>query len=334
MRPRGKDRHLPPCVYHRHGAYFYVKRGVWKSLGNTLTSALAEYARIIAPPIGGCDALLDRTLERCEESVKPRTYIQYELACRRLKKVLAEFSPEMVEPHHIAAILDHFRHSPNAANRLLTFARHAFSNGLTWGMCKINPTYGVKRHAEGKRDRLISAEEYRLIWQAAPAQLRAIMDVTYLTGQRIGDVLVLRLVGITKGGISFQQEKTGKRLTVEMTADIEEAIGRAKSLHNNVRGMTLFHGRGGKPLSYKGVYDAFQRACKRAGVEDAGLHDLRAKAATDAKRQGKNPTDLLGHSTQATTTRYLRGKEFQVVSGPSIGQPSGNWTEDTKKSKA
>jgi integrase len=201
-------------------------------------------------------------------------------------------------------------------------------------MCRTNPTYGVKRHKEAVRDRLITQDEYQAIWDHAPAQLRAIMDVCYQAGQRIGDVLALRLASITKGGIYFQQEKTGKRLMVEMTPELEEAIARAKGLHSNVRGLTLFHGRGGKPLSYKGVYDAFKRACKRAGVEDAGLHDLRAKAATDAKKQGKNPTHLLGHSTESTTTRYLRSREYQPVKGPSIGQSLANWTEDSKKSKA
>lgn len=334
MRPRGKNKHLPPCVYHRHGAYYYVKRGNWKPIGNTLTAALAEYARIVSPTSGACDELLDRTLARCKEKVKPNTYAQYELGCRRLKVVLAEFTPDQVEPHHIAAIVDHYRKSPNSANRILTFARLAFANGLTWGMCRFNPTHGVKRLEEGKRTRLLSEEEYRRIWEASPAQLRAIMDVKYLTGQRIGDILALKLWQIGKDGISFEQEKTGKRLKVAMTSALEEALGRARSLHSNIRGLTLFHGRGGKPLSYNGVRDAFQRACKRAGVEDATLHDIRAKAATDAENQGKDPTKLLGHSSRTTTVRYLRDRGYKLVEGPSIGQPLENWTEDSKKSKA
>lgn len=320
MRPRGKDKHLPPCVFHRHGAYYYVKRGHWKPIGETLTAALQEYSRIISPPTGGCDELLERTLERCRETVKPRTLIQYTLACRRLKGILSEFTPELVEPHHIAAILDKFRASPNAANRMLTFLRLAFANGLTWGMCRTNPSFGVKRHVEGKRDRLLTDAEYLAIWTGGPLQLRAIMDVCYRTGQRIGDVLAIRLSDISKEGICFTQEKTGKRLMVEMKPELADAVERAKGLHSNVRGLTLFHGRGGRPLSYFGVRSAFQRACKAAGVEDATLHDIRAMAATDAKRQGRDATALLGHSTQATTTRYLRGREFEPVSGPSIGQ--------------
>lgn len=320
MRPRGRDKHLPRCVYERHGAFWYVKRGKWTRLGTTLPQALAEYARLIAPPIGGCDVLLNRTLEKSKETVKPNTYAQYRIACEKLKPILAEFTPDLVESHHIAAILDHLRATPNMANRLLTFLRLAFANGLTWGLCRSNPCYGVKRHAERRRDRDLTHEEFSSIRSAAPASLQAIMDVCYLTGQRIGDVLSIRLSDIGKDGVYFRQQKTGKKLLVTMTVDLEAAIGRARSLHSNIRGMTLFHGRGGKPLSYYGVRSAFQRACQRAGIEDATLHDIRARAASDTKKQGKSPTALLGHTTEAQTVRYLRDRETEVVSGPSIGQ--------------
>lgn len=320
MRPRGRDKHLPRCVYERHGAFWYVKRGKWTRLGVTLQQALAEYARIVAPPTGGCDELLNRTLEKSKETVKPNTYAQYKIACAKLKPILAEFTPELVEAHHIAAILDHLRSTPNMANRLLTFLRLAFANGLTWGLCRANPCYGVKRHTERRRDRLLTDAEWVAIKTAAPAQLQAIMDVSYLTGQRIGDVLAIRLADIRAEGIYVQQEKTSKRLVVEMTPDLKAAIERAKSLHSNVRGLTLFHGRGGKPLSYYGVRSAFQRACKASGVDDATLHDIRAKAASDAKKQGLNPQALLGHSTAQQTLRYLRDKDFEAVKGPSIGQ--------------
>jgi hypothetical protein len=44
-------------------------------------------------------------------------------------------------------------------------------------------------------------------------------------------------------------------------------------------------------------------ARKAAGVHNVRLHDLRAMAATEAKRQGKNPTALLLHSSEAQTRR-------------------------------
>jgi hypothetical protein len=59
MRPRKKDRHLPPCVHHRHGAFWLVERDKWTRLGAELSPALAQYARLIAVRSGAMGALID-----------------------------------------------------------------------------------------------------------------------------------------------------------------------------------------------------------------------------------------------------------------------------------
>jgi len=311
-----------------------MKGGKMTRLGDNLPAALAQYARIIEPQTGGCDVLLDRTLAKAKETVKASTYAQYALICKKLKPILGEFQPSDVAGRHVAAILDHHRATPNFSNRMLTFMRLAFANALTWGMAHTNPTYGVKRFKEASRDRLLTHAEFAAIKAHAPAQLQAIMDIAFLTGQRIGDVLGIKLADIKSDGIYFTQQKTAKRLMVSMTPELEQAVGRAKALHSNIRGLTFFHGRGGKPLSYYGVRSAWDRACERAGVNDTTLHDIRAMSATAAKKQGKSATALLGHSTESTTTRYLRDRDFQMVDGPSIGQVLDNWTGKAKKSTA
>lgn len=65
--------------------------------------------------------------------------------------------------------------------------------------------------------------------------------------------------------------------------------------------------------------DLFDRAAAKAGVENAHLHDLRAKSITDAKKQGLDPQALAGHTTEAQTIRYIRDRETSsVVEGPSV----------------
>lgn len=339
MRPRGKDRHLPACVYSRHGAYWYVKRGKWTRLADNLPEALAEYARLVAPQSGGCDDLLDRTLERCREKVKAKTLSentlkQYTVACKQLKKNLTEFTPNQLRPHHIANLMDMDRAKPNMANRKLSVLRLAFQNALTWGMAETNPTFGVGRLEEKKRDRLITDEEFKLVQAKAALHLQTIMDLAYSTGQRIMDVVKIRLADVTPEGIYFQQQKTKKRLLVRMNPEIAQALERAKALHTNIRGLTLFHQRGGRPYSYGAIRDAFRRACVLAGVQDYRPNDHRAKSLTDARRQGKDPTKLAGHTKSETTQRYLRDRDTVVVDGPSFGQPLDNWTADSGKSKS
>jgi len=69
------------------------------------------------------------------------------------------------------------------------------------------------------------------------------------------------------------------------------------------------------------VRDLFDRAAAKPGVENAHLHDLRAKSITDAKKQGLDPQALAGHITEAQTIRYIRDRETSsVVEGPSVKQ--------------
>ena len=75
----------------------------------------------------------------------------------------------------------------------------------------------------------------------------------------------------------------------------------------------LFHTRQGKPFSYWTIRTLWQRATTSAGVEDAHIHDIRAKAATDAKAQGLDSKSLLGHASESAHLRYLRGKETPVA---------------------
>nr|CAA6825146.1 MAG: Unknown protein [uncultured Thiotrichaceae bacterium] len=54
-------------------------------------------------------------------------------------------------------------------------------------------------------------------------------------------------------------------------------------------------------------------AVKRSGIEHATLNDLRSKATTDAKKQGLNPTKLLGHTDARTSEIYTRQRATIVA---------------------
>ena len=309
MRHRRKDRHLPACVYQKHGAYYYVKGGKWNRLGTDLRTALQEYARITTTR-AGMNKIIDRVIDDAKSRVKPRTLAQYEQVAATLKEVFKEFSPDQVKPEHVFQLMDHHRATPNMANRMRTVLKMAFDFAVISGQCLSNPVSSIPRHPEKKRDRYLSDAEYTAIWNEGSPTLQAIMDLAYLTGQRIGDVLAIRLSDISKEGISFQQEKTGKRLMVIMSPALGKTISAAKGLHGRQVTPTYLLGqRNGKIRCYHGVRDLFYRAATKAGVEDVHLHDLRAKSITDAKKQGLDPQALAGHTTEAQTIRYIRHRE-------------------------
>ncbi|EIM15847.1 tyrosine-type recombinase/integrase [Pseudomonas chlororaphis] len=324
MRPRKKDRHLPACMYEKHGAYYLVRKGKWKRLGSDFQASLAEYAKIIdRSSQGGMGKVIDDAFEQMKKKLKPNSIKQYEAACARLKEAFAEFEPRDVLPRHVAALKMHMADTPNMSNRVISVLRGIFSYALEQQIVDSNPCTGIRRHPEKKRDRYINDSEFEAICAKSSDNMRVIYQMCYLTGQRIGDVLAIRLADISAEGIAFTQEKTGARLVVRMTPDLEDLIARVKALPRKIRGLTLFCSpRGGKPVHYSSVKDAFAIACKKAGVTDATIHDLRAKSLTDTDDQGNNAQKLGGHTDAKMTARYLRLRKIDVAEPPAMPKKS------------
>ncbi len=323
MRPRKKNRHLPPCVYQKHGAYYLVKNGKWVRLGSELGPALAEYARRSGGNKSGTmGKLLLETVEIAAERVKPNTLRQYRIAANKLAEIFIEFDPDQVTARDVAQMMDALRGTPNMANRMRTVLKMAFDRAVLKGMCDSNPVLAAPRHKERHRTRYLTDEEFVLIRKHANPVMQVIMDLCYLTGQRVGDVLSIRQGDISPDGIVFRPAKTdseGKKLLIKATDELMAAIAAARALHSGFSTpMYLLAQSNGKKRSYRGVCDLWGRACELAGVRDAHLHDLRAKALTDAKKQGHDAQSLGAHSTEAMTNRYLRGREIVAVDGPSF----------------
>lgn len=320
MRPRTKDRHLPACVYQKHGAYYLVKEGKWRKLGNDLHEALLAYASIMAMPKDGLPALIDRALPTILDGKAEQTKGQYSYSASLLKEVFAEFRPEQVRHGDIVQMMDAYADRPAIANRMLTVLRLVYAWALDREIVEIDPTVSVKRFKQKSRDRLISPAEYTAIYSKCADWLQIIMDLCYLTGQRIGDVLKIEHSHLQDDGIYFEQQKTGKKLIVGWTPELKAAVERARTLPYTLKSAKyLLSGRAGTMRKHSNVWRYFKEAAKAVGLGDVTLHDLRAMAGTEAERQGIDPTALLGHTDRRTTKIYLRDRTTKVVSGPAKG---------------
>ena len=92
------------------------------------------------------------------------------------------------------AIVD--RGAPIQANRTFALIRKAFNFGLGIDMVETNPCQGVSRPAkERRRDRVLSADEIRGLWESFPSHRPltvAVIKLLLLTAQRVGEVLTMR----------------------------------------------------------------------------------------------------------------------------------------------
>lgn len=324
MRPRKKDRHLPACMYQKHGAYYLVRKGKWQRLGTDFQDSLVAYAKAIDKGNqGGMGKLIDDALAYMAPKLSANTVKQYEAAAVRLKEAFADFEPREVLPRHVAALKMHMASTPNMSNRVISFLRMVFVYALESQMVDSNPCTGIRRHTEKRRDRYVNDAEFARICEKSSPNMRVIYEMCYLTGQRISDVLSIRLSDISEEGIAFKQQKTGARLIVRMSPDLEALVARIKALPRTIRGLTLFCSpRGGKPVHYSSVKDAFKLSCQKAGVVGATLHDLRAKSLTDTDKQGNNAQKLGGHTDAKMTARYLRLRETDIAEPPTMPKKS------------
>lgn len=314
-RPRTKNKHLPPSIYPKHGAFYLVIKGKWHHIGYTLGEALAEYARRHGTAKGTMPALIDEYLDS-RSGLSDSTKAHYRSVAQKLNKILVEFSPQSVTSGHIVSIRRSMQKTPGMANLCLTFLRQVFDYALEQQLVTSNPVVGVKRNRMLARDRTLTMPEFEAIREKAGPRLQVIMNLLYLTGQRVGDVLTIKRANLLPEGIAFTQQKTGNRLVVRWGAELREAVETARKLNGNVLALTLLHNRRGKAPDYNTVLSQWRKACRLASVQNARMHDIRSMAAMAVEK----PKELLGHTDEKTTKTYLRGKAIPIVDGPSFGR--------------
>lgn len=306
-------------MHFKHGAYFYVKDNKWHKIGADYTTAMQNYAAWVAPS-GGIEELVrvtfDSYVTRVEKGkLSASSLVQYSKFREIITEAFAEFSPSQVRAKHCSAFLEFYYPETTTANGALTVLRGIFDKGVRLGLCDFNPARQIQGVKAEDRDRYITDAEFMAIRSEAKPYLKLIMDMCYLTAQRIGDVLHIKQSDISDAGIYFKQSKTKKRLLVESSPALTELVTEARKL-NKVAGLYLFTKTATHSHSYGTVRLHWVNACDKAGVEDARLHDLRAKAITDADAEGLDAQKLAGHATPAMTEKYLRLRRTDRVQSP------------------
>ena len=297
-------------MYLKHSRYYHVRKNVWEPLSKDYTEALKQYSLIESSQGSGMVALLDRFTVEVSSQKTPKTFREYRRMAEILKPVFQEFSPQQVKPHHIAKVIDNEAiKAPTQANRIRQFLSAVFSYAVRSGVVDTNPCRDVKGISVKRRDRYVTDQEFNKVKEASTEAVQNIMEFCYYTGQRISDVLKVKREDITRDGVFFEQGKTGKKLKVNLNPEIKRIIKSSGEIY-------LFESRLGNPYSYFGISAMFRRACKSAGVEDFHIHDIRAKALTDAHKQGQDAQKLAGHKSRAMTDQYIKDRLVESVKPP------------------
>lgn len=201
--------------------------------------------------------------------------------------------------------------SPDTVRKELSLLRRMFNVAIDeWELCKENPVRkSLKSLPQGnKRVRYVLPEEAEKLRFTIPAWLRPIIILACQTGLRRGDLarLTLQQLDLPTERIVIVKTKNGDPIGIAMTSIVRRTILdviRARTILSPY----VFCDEKGKPHSPYKISMAFKRACKRAGVKNLRLHDLRHDFATLMLRKTKNLVDVqhaLGHKDSRMTLRY------------------------------
>lgn len=330
-----KQRSLPKRVYIKHGSYWHVrsagKKKVWTKLSAisaglpALYRALAEIeqedtAKDLMP------ALIKTWLAEVDSKRSAKTQANSAYQTRTISESFQEFRAKDVAAPNVIEFLKHFTDKPRTYNAYRAMLRELmrFAEEKGFRNPGTNPVDSLKTVSIKARTRYLTDSEIRRIKVAAMygddglrtragATLCALIDMAYLTGQRIGDLLTLEWAGVGKDGIVFQPAKvegsTGAKVLIEWSPRLEELVQRIKTLPGK-SAQFVFCTLQGKPYTYSGASTSWKRAVKRAGIKNCHFHDLRGKALTDVDK-GRGLMDaqrMGGHSTQSQTADYVRHK--------------------------
>lgn len=194
--------------------------------------------------------------------------------------------------------------SAATCNREVACLKRIFNKAIEWGRARGNPVRKVKFFREdNKRLRYLSKKEIvQLLKECAP-HLKPIVLFALNTGMRKSEILNLKWkdIDLQANLITVTETKSGEFRKIPVNSQLRgvlEAIER----HPDCPYVFNYKGR-----RIEDVKKGFNKAVKRAGIEDFHFHDLRHTFASHLVMGGVSLVavkELLGHKTIEMTLRY------------------------------
>jgi len=205
--------------------------------------------------------------------------------------------------------------TPYMANRVLAMLSVMFNLAEVWNMRSdnTNPCRHVKRYAEKKRERFLSNEEIKRLFEALDDEEKyrkesnhalAAIRLLLLTGCRREEILKLKwdYVNFDTKSLHLPDSKTGAKIVCLSDAALN-IIGALERHDDNP--YVIIGRKDGRCLA--NISKTWYRIRKKIGLDDVRIHDLRHSFASIAVSNGVSlPVigALLGHSQPSTTARY------------------------------
>ena len=260
-----------------------------------LAEAREAAARILRSISEGCDPVRPnagtdrRSASRFLERYGRRKYRPSTLrdCTRTLDRAVAAWRGrrlDSITKADVRDLLDSIE-APAASNQALKYLKRLFSWAVSEDLLKASPLIGLgKPHQERSRERILTDEELRKVWQSAEAVGYAFGDfvkVAILTGQRPGEVSGMRRVELHGDTwiLPSERVKNKKSHSVPLSRQALSIIEAAPQLSEE-----YVFSYGTKPL--RGFHHAKHALDQASDVSGWTLHDLRKTCASGLARLG------------------------------------------------
>jgi len=195
------------------------------------------------------------------------------------------------------------------------------SFAVSEGVIPFNPATGVKRPADKRRQRRLTAAEFRELGKAlAAAEADAETGqgingawLLILTGCRLGEIENLKWSEVDPDGGCFRLEDSKEGASVRpMGRPVFDVLAKIDREKENPFVLTAMRGSG----AFGGMPGAWRRIMKRAELEGVTPHTLRHSYASVAGDLGFTESTIaamLGHAAGSVTSRYVHHLDSVLI---------------------
>ncbi len=217
---------------------------------------------------------------------------------------------------------------PTTVNKSIQILSKLCSCGVSWGYLESNPCRGVKKYSEEKfrRTRVLSREEESRLEEAiGPEYLKAMVKLFLNCGLRRKELFQLTWkdhVDFRKCLLFIRETKTSRSRYIPMNETVYNVL---RELHWSRTDDGLVFRNPKTKKGYVCIRKTFNRACKKAKIENLNLLDLRRTFGSRILEAGaslETVRQLLGHVSVTTTQIYTISNAEQKLQAVSLLDPN------------
>ena len=240
----------------------------------------------------------------------------YHERCQRIERVLMPFFGQKLLTEITVKDIEDWRRKRSNGRAVATvnvdhnLLKHMLKHAMRRDLAMRNVACLVAApEPNNRRDRVLSADEWERLYNAAPGWFKPVLLTGYHTGMRLEEILSLTWdrVDLTKNRIYLPGHltKTGKPREVPLTETLRNCLAELRERDGVSRIQGLVFERDRRKLTH--TYRKVQQICKEQRIENFRFHDLRHCAVTNLAEIGIETETIMrivGHSSVEMFLRY------------------------------